>query len=217
MVREKAVPRRLRCWLPGGLVSPGHRKSLLDFALGEAAVQARNDGESATGNAKKANQEITLYASQLSALHPGMTLPEFEQPPKVNPPTLKLPIFRLDSTPARTLQSLGRAPFRKRSHCQPSTLPRSSRASRQPSKTSTLTQKRSSAHISPSMFPLTPRTGSARERSSPAAVPAPTATRTSPRASSSAHTKPTSTQPTKTSSPESRRCARPARLPPRLP
>ena len=62
----------------GGTVSTGHRKNLLEFALGEAAVAARTAVEQATADAKLAADKVQSLTAQLSGHHTGLTLPQFE-------------------------------------------------------------------------------------------------------------------------------------------
>ncbi|MEJ0003782.1 MAG: AAA family ATPase [Pararobbsia sp.] len=62
----------------GGAVSTNHRKNLLEFALGEAAVAARAAVEKATADAKKAADEVQNLTGQLSGYHVGTTLVQFE-------------------------------------------------------------------------------------------------------------------------------------------
>lgn len=63
----------------GGAVNTNHRKNLLEFALGEAAVAARAAVEKATTEAKKASEEVQLLSAQLLVFHSGMTLVQFEK------------------------------------------------------------------------------------------------------------------------------------------
>lgn len=65
----------------GGAVSTDHRKNLLEFALGEAAVAARTAVDAATTASKAASDLATSLISQLSGHHPGMSLPQFDQLP----------------------------------------------------------------------------------------------------------------------------------------
>lgn len=67
----------------GGAVSTGHRKNLLEFALGEAAVAARTAVEKATSDAKVASDKVQSLMGQLSGHHTGLTLAQFEALPKV--------------------------------------------------------------------------------------------------------------------------------------
>lgn len=67
----------------GGTVSTGHRKNLLEFALGESAVVARADAEKATVEAKIANDKVQSSVTQLSGHHLGITLTQFEKLPQV--------------------------------------------------------------------------------------------------------------------------------------
>jgi wobble nucleotide-excising tRNase len=67
----------------GGAVSTDHRKNLLQFALGEAAVAARAAVDKATGEAKTATEGVQKIEAQLSGYHPGLTLAQFEKLPQV--------------------------------------------------------------------------------------------------------------------------------------
>ena len=62
----------------GGTVNTNQRKNLLEFALGEPAVAARVTVEKATNAAKKAAEVAQSLISQISELHPGTTLAQFE-------------------------------------------------------------------------------------------------------------------------------------------
>lgn len=63
----------------GGVVTTGHRKNLLQFALGEKAVAARMAEEKATNNARKAADEVQSVIGKLSGHHEGISLAEFEK------------------------------------------------------------------------------------------------------------------------------------------
>ena len=67
----------------GGTVNTGHRKNLLEFALGEAAVVSRTAVEQATADAKVATEKVQSLTGQLSGHHTGLTLPQFEALTKV--------------------------------------------------------------------------------------------------------------------------------------
>ena len=68
----------------GGAVSTGHRKNLLEFALGEAAVAARTAVEQATADAKAVTDKVQSVTGQLSGHHTGLTLSQFEALTKVD-------------------------------------------------------------------------------------------------------------------------------------
>jgi wobble nucleotide-excising tRNase len=74
----------------GGTVSTGHRKSLLEFALGEPAVAAREEVEKATGKAKEADGNVQKLTGQLFGYHGGMNLAQFEKLPQVTDIDLKI-------------------------------------------------------------------------------------------------------------------------------
>jgi len=63
----------------GGTVNTGHRKNLLEFALGESAVVARTEVEKATGESKTAADKVQNTVTQLSGHHLGITLAQFEK------------------------------------------------------------------------------------------------------------------------------------------
>ena len=67
----------------GGSVEPGHRKNLLEFALGEDAVLAREAEEKASEDARTAGKELRALAEQASVHHNGMTLAAFSQLPNI--------------------------------------------------------------------------------------------------------------------------------------
>jgi wobble nucleotide-excising tRNase len=63
----------------GGAVDTVHRKNLLEFALGEAAVSARAEVEAATLAAKVATDQVKTKTDQLSGHHLGISLTQFEK------------------------------------------------------------------------------------------------------------------------------------------
>jgi len=68
----------------GGSVSTDHRKNLLEFALGEAAVAARTAVDKATSESKAATETAQNFIGQLSGHHSGLSLAQFEQLPQVS-------------------------------------------------------------------------------------------------------------------------------------
>lgn len=67
----------------GGEVSTDHRRHLLEFALGEAAVVARQKVEQATATSRKAAQAVQNAEQALQGFHGGVTLAQFERLPQV--------------------------------------------------------------------------------------------------------------------------------------
>jgi len=67
----------------GGAVNTDHRKNLLEFALGEAAIAARAVVDKATNDSKAATDKVQSFVGQLSGHHVGLTLAQFEQLPQV--------------------------------------------------------------------------------------------------------------------------------------
>ncbi|WP_163004387.1 AAA family ATPase [Pseudomonas viridiflava] len=63
----------------GGIVSPGQRKNLLQFALGASAVRARAEEEQATKKSLEVNAELARATAQLAGYHQGMLLQAFQK------------------------------------------------------------------------------------------------------------------------------------------
>ncbi|MCF5545393.1 AAA family ATPase [Pseudomonas salomonii] len=63
----------------GGVVTPGQRKNLLQFALGSSAVKARETEEITTKLAAAASAEVNQITAQLAGFHQGMLLPAFQK------------------------------------------------------------------------------------------------------------------------------------------
>lgn len=90
----------------GGTVNTGHRKNLLEFALGESAVAARTEVEKATGESKAAADKVQSLATQLSGHHAGMTLVQFEKLQKVDDTDTKLVGLQKRITAASNVASI---------------------------------------------------------------------------------------------------------------
>ncbi|VVO08363.1 AAA family ATPase [Pseudomonas fluorescens] len=63
----------------GGVVTPGQRKNLLQFALGASAVNAQSAEEQATKASAAANAAVGQITAQLVGYHQGMLLPAFQR------------------------------------------------------------------------------------------------------------------------------------------
>ena len=63
----------------GGAVNTDHRKNLLEFALGEAAVSVRTAVDAATTVSKAASDQVNSLVGQMSGHHQGMSLAQFEK------------------------------------------------------------------------------------------------------------------------------------------
>ena len=68
----------------GGVVNTDHRKNLLEFALGEAAVTARAAVDKATIDWKAATDIVQGIVNQISGYHQGLSLTQFEQLPQIS-------------------------------------------------------------------------------------------------------------------------------------
>lgn len=67
----------------GGAVNTNHRKNLLEFALGEAAVNARTAAAQAADEAKAAALSLKALEGSVAVYHPGMDLAQFESLPEI--------------------------------------------------------------------------------------------------------------------------------------
>lgn len=67
----------------GGSVSTDHRKNLLEFALGEPAVAARQKVADTTAKAKVEADKLQQLITQMSGYHAGITVSQFENLPKI--------------------------------------------------------------------------------------------------------------------------------------
>lgn len=74
----------------GGSVNTDHRKNLLEFALGEAAVTARAAVEKSTNDSKVAADKVQGLITQLSTHHAGIQLSEFEKLPQIEDIEVKI-------------------------------------------------------------------------------------------------------------------------------
>lgn len=74
----------------GGAVGTDHRKNLLEFALGEAAVAARAAVDKATNESKEATDKVQSFVNQLLGYHPGLTCAQFEQLAQVSEIDIKI-------------------------------------------------------------------------------------------------------------------------------
>lgn len=90
----------------GGTVNTGHRKNLLEFALGESAVAARTEVEKTTGESKTAVEKVQSTVAQLSGHHIGMTLVQFENLQKVDDADVKLGDLQKRITGASNVASI---------------------------------------------------------------------------------------------------------------
>lgn len=68
----------------GGAVNTDHRRNLLEFALGEAAVAARAAVDKATTDSKVEADKVQSVLGQLSGYHQGLSLAQFEKLPQVS-------------------------------------------------------------------------------------------------------------------------------------
>ncbi len=90
----------------GGAVSTKQRKNLLEFALGEPAVAAREKVDKATADAKKASDDVQALVSQLSGFHPAMTLGQFEKLAAVPDPDMQLATLQTQINAAGNINAI---------------------------------------------------------------------------------------------------------------
>lgn len=84
----------------GGMVNTDHRKNLLEFALGEAAVAARANVDKSTAEAKTTAEMVQSIQGQLSGHHPGLPLALFEKLQPISEIDTKLVEFQKRLTAA---------------------------------------------------------------------------------------------------------------------
>lgn len=90
----------------GGVVNTGHRKNLLEFALGEKAVTARSDEAKASKGASNAAKEVQRITDLLSGHHQDVPLADFETLPKVADPDKEVQALEKRLVAARNSESL---------------------------------------------------------------------------------------------------------------
>jgi len=90
----------------GGVVNTGHRKNLLEFALGENAVRARSNEAKASERASEAAIEVKRITDSLSSHHQGISLSDFEDLPKVIDPDTEMENLEKRLVTARNSDSL---------------------------------------------------------------------------------------------------------------
>lgn len=87
----------------GGSIGPEHRKNLLRFALGKAAVNAQKKEEAATIEATKASENVKRIIKELAGFHGSMPLSTFEK--KIPSDNIDEEISGLQKTLALALNS----------------------------------------------------------------------------------------------------------------
>lgn len=90
----------------GGVVNTGHRKNLLEFALGEKAVTARSAESKASKNASDAAKEVQRISDLLSGHHQDCSLSDFEKLPKIADPDKDIEDLEKRLVAARNSESL---------------------------------------------------------------------------------------------------------------
>lgn len=95
----------------GGAVSPGHRKNLLEFALGAAAVSAREAEDKATKDAVAANDLLKQLSAQLAGYHPGVLLSDFEKINKIEDADCQIESIQNRIAAAANIASILTRPF----------------------------------------------------------------------------------------------------------
>jgi len=97
----------------GGVVNTDHRKNLLEFALGEAAVTTRAAVDKATTEWKAATDNVQSIVGQLSGYHQGLSLEQFEQLPQVSDVDAKIVVLQKRLTAASNVATIQAKPVPK--------------------------------------------------------------------------------------------------------
>jgi wobble nucleotide-excising tRNase len=90
----------------GGIVNTNHRKNLLEFALGEQAVLARQLVDRETEAAKGVSAKVNDLTSKLSGRHAGMTLAAFEKLPKAEDTSAQIEALQKRITATKNIEAL---------------------------------------------------------------------------------------------------------------
>jgi len=97
----------------GGVVNTDHRKNLLEFALGEAAVIARAAVDKATTDWKAATDIVQGIVNQLSGYHQGLSLTQFEQLPQVSDIDVEIAVLQKRLAAASNVAAIQAKPVPK--------------------------------------------------------------------------------------------------------
>ena len=97
----------------GGAVNTDHRKNLLEFALGEAAVSARGAVDKATTDWKAATDKVQSIMGQLSGYHQGLSLAQFEKLPQASDLDTKVAELQRRLTAASNVAAIHAKPVPK--------------------------------------------------------------------------------------------------------
>ncbi len=97
----------------GGAVNTDHRKNLLEFALGEAAVAARAAVDKATADSKIEADKVQSALDQLSGHHQGLALAEFEKLSQVSDIDTKVAELQKRLTAANNVAAIHAKPVPK--------------------------------------------------------------------------------------------------------
>lgn len=74
----------------GGEVSTDHRRCLLEFALGEAAVAARKEVDLAAADSRAAAQRVQRLEQEIAGFHVGISQGQFQRLPQITDIDLKI-------------------------------------------------------------------------------------------------------------------------------
>lgn len=94
----------------GGSVNTNHRKNLLEFALGEGAVDAQVNLDEAKNKAKDATDEIRNVERELSGHHTGISLSQFQRISPVENPEATVAALRKRLDAANSVAAIKRRP-----------------------------------------------------------------------------------------------------------
>jgi wobble nucleotide-excising tRNase len=97
----------------GGAVNTDHRKNLLEFALGEAAVAARAAVDKATADSKIEAEKVQSVLAQLSGCHQGLSFAQFEKLPQVSDIDTKVAELQKRLTAASNVAAIHAKPVPK--------------------------------------------------------------------------------------------------------
>lgn len=97
----------------GGVVSTGHRKNLLEFALGGAAVTARRAVDDATTKSSDSSGRVKSIENKLSGFHQGVSLKDFEKLSNPTDPDVQIAALQKRMVAAANAAAIAKKPIPK--------------------------------------------------------------------------------------------------------
>lgn len=97
----------------GGVVSTGHRKNLLEFALGDTAVAARKAVDDASTNSSEAAGRVRSIENKLSGYHQELLLSDFVKLTKPTDPDVQIAALQKRIVASTNIEAIAKKPIPK--------------------------------------------------------------------------------------------------------